>query len=69
MRERSDVLVQYKPCNGDEGWYLVSLSLLHGPKLRIHYESSCVTKSDEELALTDFATVEDNVFGDFHCFL
>jgi hypothetical protein len=56
-RKEKSVLLHYKPGNGDEGWYLVSV-YLEGAKLGIHYE--CLPeKSDEELALTELRTVED----------
>lgn len=49
--------LEYKPGNGHDGWYIVSISLRDG-KLMIHYQKP-TEKRDEELDLAELKTAED----------
>ena len=51
---------EYSPGNGDDSWYLVSVTILRDGKLGIHYKRSTDHKrSDDVLDLADFKSPED----------
>lgn len=56
-------LLEYKPRNDDDGWYIFSISL-HNGKLVIHHER-LLERQDEELDLAKLKSVED-LYAMFH---